>query len=256
LDYILVRPPAPENSLDYVLPPYVLKRHEEKPIWEAPWPAADFHACGPPPDSPVSFPERLSDHRPVIGNFELVALREPPNYHPNWRHDYAFQVTSINATGTPDCWLDLCAPADPYVILDGSLQLTSGGETFIPGAVGARTECEGWTLSVEGDACMADWGFEHMQDPEVHFAHVAGASARDADDVDRDDVIDVIEPGHFLGARFIWPSGEVEMRALPGPAVPEGWFDYATIYADPIEWCTRDEPQNMCIEIRLDELEP
>lgn len=46
------------------------------------------------------------------------------------------------------------------------------------------------------------------------------------------------------------------MRGLPGPTVPDGWFDYSTLYSDPIAWCTRSEPQNMCVEIRLDELEP
>jgi len=165
LDYLMVRPRIAPDVPTAEFPQYLVSR-EASPadVWTARWPSD-----APPDDTICEIPPALvSDHRMVVGALGITPLRVPPRYHPLWEHDVTFQITSYDATGESDCWLDLCSPIDAMSRISGSRQRFDGSSEFVPGTPFSSAVCEASKASVVTNACMSSWVFTDRHVPSEH----------------------------------------------------------------------------------------
>jgi len=265
LDYILARPartPGGITAADH--PSYLLARAPDpEALYTIRWPTVEDpptgeDACGGP-GSP-----RLSDHRPVEANLQLVPVREPPRYHPSWPHRFALRVTSVDATGEEDCFLGACNPLDPYAFMSTWRTHVSGDVEVIPPLPYITPECTGWTESYPGDPCMDGWVMSADQVPGLHTQHESGVILRDADETSPDDTYpscDVANSTAFRGhplMRIRWDSGVVQARELfDEAATPLTWpGDFVTPNNDPIPFRSSETHPWVTLEMRLDERTP
>lgn len=245
-DYLFVRPPDSFAGGGHLL------ARTTGPIYASPWPNAD----GLPPFDPPS--RRFSDHKPVEASFRVLFLRHAGAYVGDVLHDYSFRVTSVNATGEDDCWLDFCSPLD--LVIRGSAEhvLSAGSGAHLPGSPLSSTECSGWSLNRVSDPCMADWQYVDAQDPAVHVETRAGALLVDDDGSEPDDYYPTVPSiGDHPWIWFEWATGMARGRGYYSHAeMGDGWMDHAVQTNDPIRHCTDDRPVNLCFEVSFDEAAP
>lgn len=265
IDYLLVRPPVrPELATDP--PAYMITQSQTLPVWAPLWPAvatAPTHMCAGPTGSinnsmSVDVPMsgfRISDHRPIVGSFEFTSLRVPARYHPNFDHRLEVRVTSMDATGTPDCVLSGCKPIEPYVRLDGWGVLPDGTRVPQPGEID-RDRCSGWNLSWPEDECMSNWT-NVVNAPAGRFdEHRIGYRLFEYDGVLSDDPIATVSPG--VDPEFVvrWANStyDINVRLAPG-SNPVGWAGPAPILSsDPFQVCSRlSGTPRMCVDIDVGE---
>ncbi len=215
----------------------------------------DRHPNGFAPGIPLQF----SDHKPTIGNLMVVTLREPPPYHPDFNHNYAFEVTSFNATGESDCFLSFCDPIDPFIEVNG-LQLPVGTTLFssFTGGAKARGICLGkWDGERGVESCMNNWT-TNLNGVRSSTTQRIRTQARllEADATSPADILPTMSPGDHPMMDVTLATGVVQVTDFAGVVSPTTWTNVTLRNADPIRWCTRTRSVNICVQTRLDEVSP
>lgn len=144
--YILVRPPVIAELAATKPDPRWVMATSDLP-YAAPFPTLTGTFGGPP--------DRLSDHKPVVADIEMVPLASPPKYHAKWNHKLELRLTSVNATNQEDC--GSCGEVDPFADLD---TWEFPGSNFIH----HTNECtDNFHPTWKVHSCMDNWFVERTQ---------------------------------------------------------------------------------------------
>jgi hypothetical protein len=258
LDFLLVRPPQrPESSVE---PPGYLLARGGSEVWTSAWPAATEdpaqHLCSEPDGTYVGggsarsdFP-RTSDHRPIVGRFELVPLRVPGRFHPDWDHPLHTRVVSMNAKGTRDCWRNVCRPLEPFVRMEGwSL---GADATLVPEPGPVRSEtCEGWSVSTADSACIDSWSLTQQVVVGDETRHDVVIRLFE-EDVTNNDHLATVDPANDPRFQVYSDAWDLVVDGLDVP--PEGWGGPMPFFSsDPVCHRTRDARPNLVVCLEMEE---
>jgi hypothetical protein len=189
IDYILVRPPAPPAQAQD--PRWIVESRVGFPLWASPFPT-DLPSFSSLP----LLPHRLSDHKPVIAQFEIARLQNPPLYHPLWHHSTEQRIVGVDATGFDDCWL--CGEVDPQGTLDTTMLPTNQ-----QGAV-VGSECDDDQAPSAGDPCLANWALVTPHDPSTTTSVSMHAIVLDYDNISSNDTLSEGTRDAFDYATGMW----------------------------------------------------
>ena len=268
LDYLMTRNQPgrglPERS-------HVFMKIEGESVYEEPWWSVEWNSDGTPPDGQVCgeifaapgtildaglaterIAGRLSDHAPVVTHLGLVRLREPRRYHAELPHTTTLRVTSADASNVSDCAFGWCNPLDLYTVIEGLVDGTT------PAGSTTGSECEGWQVNEDTNACMSDWNHS-IAGGGGDDLHEFVVELWDADTTSSNDelycAIDENGVDSWIMARvnlltqrfFIRSDNDQNITKFPST----GWY---LENDEPYRWCSDNLPRpEICIEVTVEE---
>ncbi len=229
-DYIFVRNPVDRSSITAANTRQIVRKLAGGKPWVALWPG------------PADQSSRLSDHRPVLSQLELVPLFIPGQFHRDWEQTIEFRVTSYDTTGITDCWG--CGKLDVYS-KNWASRMAGGINTQFKDA-DLSAECsEKWAASVGADACMNNWYWTDYRLASVDQHH-ARLELWDRDDGPDDHYryFDWTDDPHFV---FDWNRSSLEVHDYPHATADMRWLHVEDVA--PVGRCSRTSQANVCLQL-------
>ncbi len=254
-DYVVVRPPSPPDATEFKAPAWLMATNPDGAldsptdgIWSSPWPGLSGQ------DSFADPPSKLSDHKPVVANLEMVPLRYLSNYHPTWKHSWEFRAASANLTGVDDCWKE----PDPRPTFRYGRWINNGDLILNQDHIGQ--ECENnISVSFPKDGCTHNWVVSSLQNIAEDVVQTGGTQLLEIDSKScgPNDKVNVLANGDMPYVNVGWNWGGLGLMTFYGSPSNTRWkndwilFDNATVGR-----CTRSETPNLCLDTAIAELPP
>ncbi len=249
-DYALVRPAYAWDDPNYETPTWAVGTPTQGDLWASPWPGL------PGQEAFGRAPSRLSDHKPVVVNLELLPMGYSSSYHPTWKHDWSVRMTVANLSSVEDCYDD----PDPRPTLYGVRRKLDGSLDEFPEVTGS--ECTNTTSAIwPANTCTNNWlvASPTPQDPAVDWYHSGGARVFEIDSIcGSDDVVSIVSGGGKPYTHLFWNFGTPPFGLLS--FTDEDLTPWASNWPladnEPITRCPNGGEATVCLRTSFPELAP